>query len=177
MQLVKYAAAQTECLTANWNTGNGGPIGLGDMSEANGAIPGTSVGSPGHPEGTHTYGHDMDIAYYQINTPDNRLRSVCPHTIGNQEQYHCTGPAHLLDEWRTAVFIAKLHDTPQLRVIGVDGQGLGVIVQAVQQSRVREGIQPRLFSTGNPYRPDDPFRFGTSAGGTDYRGVFILLVA
>jgi hypothetical protein len=58
MQLVKYAAAQVECLTRGWNFGNGEPIGLGDMSEENGDIPGTSIGSPGRPSGTHVDGYD-----------------------------------------------------------------------------------------------------------------------
>ena len=49
MMLVKYAAAMTACQSEGWSFGNGGPLGLGDMSEADGAIPGTSVGSPGHP--------------------------------------------------------------------------------------------------------------------------------
>ncbi|MFC1609772.1 hypothetical protein ACFL6C_02330 [Myxococcota bacterium] len=122
MQLVKHASSKTRCLTEAWTYGNGGPIGLGDMSEANGAIPGTSVGQPGHPQGTHEDGHDMDLGYFQVGTQDNRLRAVCDHYANGQEQYHCVGPADLLDGWRTAVFIAALHDSPQLRVIGVDGK-------------------------------------------------------
>ena len=87
--LVKYAAAQVECLTGDWAFGNHQPLGLGDMSEADGAIPGTSIGSPGHPEGTHVDGYDMDIAYYQLSASDNRLRAVCDHVSGGADQYHC----------------------------------------------------------------------------------------
>ena len=68
-------------------------------------------------------GHDMDIAYYQVGTPNNVLRSVCEHREPNGEDaYHCTDEPVYLDAWRTAVFLAYLHDNPHLRVIGVDGQ-------------------------------------------------------
>ena len=46
MMLVKHAAAVVHCRAATWTPGNRKPIGLGDMSEANGAIPGTSVRNP-----------------------------------------------------------------------------------------------------------------------------------
>lgn len=122
MMLVKYATAMVACQAASWTAGNGGPLGLGDMSEADGSIPGTREGSPGHPAGTHVNGHDMDIAYYQTGTADNRLRSVCDHVSGGRDQYHCTGEPTLLDPWRTALFLGHLHATPNLRVIGVDGR-------------------------------------------------------
>ena len=87
MMAILHAAAVVECKAAGW-AGNGGPLGLGDMSEVNGAIPGTAMGSPGHPAGTHTDGRDIDLAYFQAGTPDNRLRPVCPDTEG-QNQNHC----------------------------------------------------------------------------------------
>jgi hypothetical protein len=121
MMLVKYAAAMVACQARGW-PGNGGELGLGDMSERDGAIPGTSIGSPGHPAGTHVNGHDMDIAYFQVGTADNTLRPICPHTSGGSDAYHCTGEPSSLDVWRSALFIAHLHATPRLRVIGVDGR-------------------------------------------------------
>ena len=128
MMLVKYAAASVDCLAKAWDHGNHEPLGLGDMSEASGGIPGTREGQPGHPEGTHVGGHDMDIAYYQVATPDNRLRSVCDNVSGGRDAYHCVSAPTLLDPWRTSLFIAKLHESPQLRVIGVDGQ-VGPLVE------------------------------------------------
>jgi hypothetical protein len=134
MLLVKYAAAYTWCVSQGWSHGNAGqPLGLGDMSEATGDIPGTSIGSPGHPAGTHVDGHDMDIAYYQSGTPDNTLRPVCTHQGGGQDAYHCLGNPDLLDPWRTAVFIGMLHVTPQLRVIGVDGKVGPIVEEKVAQ--------------------------------------------
>lgn len=134
MMLIKYAAAATECLSQNWTTfGNGEPIGLGDMSESNGAIPGTSDGSPGHPAGTHEDGRDMDIGYFQLTAPDNHLRPICDHVSGGSDQYHCVSEPDELDVWRTALFIGKMHDSVQLRVIGVDGRAGPLIESAVDQ--------------------------------------------
>ncbi len=132
MLLIKYAAAKVACLAPNW-PGNGGELGLGDMSEGNGAIPGASINQPGHPEGTHVNGHDMDIGYYQVGTPNNQLRPICPHAENGQEAYHCVGAPDKLDPWRTALFIAHMHDSPQLRVIGVDGKAGVIITAAVKQ--------------------------------------------
>lgn len=129
MALVKYASAMVACQSEGWTFGNGGLLGLGDMSEADGAIPGTSVGSPGHPAGTHVDGHDMDIAYYQVSTSDNRLRAVCEHVASGEDVYHCVDNPDQLDPWRTALFIGHLHANPNLRVIGVDGR-VGPIVEA-----------------------------------------------
>lgn len=133
MMLVKYAAAMVACQTGGWSFGNGGPVGLGDMSEASGAIPGTREMDPGHPAGTHVNGHDMDIGYYQTGTANNYLRPICEHTTGGRDQYHCTAPPHLLDPWRSSLFLGHLHASPQLRVIGVDGQAGLMIESALSQ--------------------------------------------
>ena len=81
-ELVKYAAGKVDCKAANWDYGNFAPLGLGDMSEADGSIPGTSTGNPGHPPGSHEHGFDIDIAYYQLYAPDNLLRAVGIHFYG-----------------------------------------------------------------------------------------------
>ena len=129
IQLVQYAAAKVDCVTAGWDYGNLEPIGLGDMSEADGSIPGTSTGSPGHPPGTHTDGKDVDIAYFQLYAPDNHLRSVGVHYSGPfQDASHLLGPPHALDVWRTALFVAYLSEHPRVRVIGVDGK-IGSILE------------------------------------------------
>jgi hypothetical protein len=126
MMLIAYASAKTLCKSAGWTVGNGGPIGLGDMSEKNGAIPGTSVGQPGHPKGTHTNGFDMDLGYYQQNTPDNKLRPICEHA-----NYHCTKAPHLLDTWRNALFLGFVFESQRVRVVGVDGQAGQLMTSAI----------------------------------------------
>jgi hypothetical protein len=80
----------------------------------------------------------MDIAYFQVGTRDNILRAVCTHTSRGQDQYHCVREPENLDPWRTALFIAHLHESPQLRVIGVDGR-IGVTVEAAVQQLCAEG--------------------------------------
>lgn len=133
IMLVQYATSMVECQSANWTFGNRQPLGLGDMSEGNGAIPGTSVGQPGHPPGTHEFGRDMDIAYYQLQAADNRLRSVCPHTQNGQDQYRCVAPPTDLDVWRSALFVGHLHANTRLRVVGLDGQVGPLVESAMQQ--------------------------------------------
>lgn len=120
--LLEHVTAKVLCKTAAWDTGNGGALGLGDMSEANGAIPGTSIGDPGHPEGTHTNGFDIDLGYYQKGTANNRLRPICTHTTNGVDQYHCTGEPTLLDTWRHALFLGYVFESPRTRVVGVDGK-------------------------------------------------------
>jgi hypothetical protein len=137
IQILKYATAKTACKGEGW-AGNGGRLGMGDMSESNGAIPGTRDGSPGHPEGTHRNGYDIDIGYYQVNTADNRLRPVCDHYENGQEVYHCTSEPNRLDPWRTAFFIAALHESGRIRVIGVDGQ-VGPIVESAMDQLCASG--------------------------------------
>jgi len=122
MMLIKYATAFVACKAKDWTSGNGKPLGLIDMSESNGAIPGTSINQPGHPTGTHTNGFDIDVAYYQNGTADNKAREVCDHYTNGVEQYHCTATPHLLDVWRNALFIGALHSHPNLRVMGCDGK-------------------------------------------------------
>lgn len=122
VMLIKWATAYVDCKAKDWVGGNGHPLGLGDMSEQNGAIPGTAIGSPGHPDGTHVNGYDMDIAYFQNQPPDNKLRPVCDHVSGGKDQYHCVSEPWRLDLWRTALFLGALFDSPRTRVIGVDGK-------------------------------------------------------
>lgn len=136
--LVSYASAWVRCMTKDrWEFGSGtnyeAALGLGDMSEANGDIPGESIGQPGHPAGTHVDGSDMDIGYYQLGAADNKLRSVCEHYQGGQDQYRCVAPPTSLDVWRTALVLAKMHDNPALRVIGVDGQIGQLVDSAITQ--------------------------------------------
>ncbi|MFO0640394.1 MAG: hypothetical protein U0183_14340 [Polyangiaceae bacterium] len=137
VMLVKWVTAFVAC-KAKPGTGNGAPLGLGDMSEANGAIPGTSVGSPGHPQGTHTNGNDMDIAYYQARGTNNNLRPVCPYLEGGRDAYHCVGAPDNLDVHKTALALGAFYESARVRIIGVDGQ-VGPLVQAELAKICAEG--------------------------------------
>jgi len=135
VMLVKWATAYVECKSTGWTGGNGYPLGLGDMSESLGEIPGTAIEQPGHPAGTHVNGQDMDIAYYQNSLtgyPNNFLRPICDHTLNGALQYHCVSEPYMLDVWRSALFVGALFSSPRTRVIGVDGKAGDLISQALQ---------------------------------------------
>jgi len=139
MYLIKYATAKVAQKTATWDYGNGEPLGLGDMSEANGAIPGTSTGFPEHPEGSHTDGCDIDTAYYQLYAPDNLLRAICDYYDNESLVYNCVDEPYALDRWRTALFLAYLSEHPRLRVVGVDGKA-GPILHDTLDELVASGF-------------------------------------
>ena len=122
MMLIGYASAKVACKATDWNYGSSAPLGLVDMSEADGSIPGTSIGYPAHPSETHEDGKDIDTAYYQLYAADNKGRPVGVHFEGVNEAYHLLEPPYGLDRWRTALFVAFLAEHPRLRVVGVDGQ-------------------------------------------------------
>ena len=92
------------------------------MSEADGSIPGTSIGYPGHPPGTHENGKDIDTAYYQLYAKDNMGRPVGVHYESYYDAYHLVEAPYALDNWRAALYLTYLAEHPRLRVIGVDGQ-------------------------------------------------------
>jgi hypothetical protein len=131
--LVKYATAAVACLMPGSY-----PLGLGDMSEQTGDVPGTAAGQLRHPAGTHVQGLDIDIAYYQVNQPNNYLRPICDHYSGGQDQYHCVSAPTFLDVPRTTLFLAKLMESSRIRVIGVDGT-VGTLVEAEAQNLHTQG--------------------------------------
>ncbi len=120
--LIRYAA----CEVAHRYPG-GRPIGLSDLSQADGRTPGTDVGSPRHPTTTHT-GNDMDLAYYQTDGA-NEPQIICgdgSDRNGNgspgtyNDGYFCTTETNIVDWARQAYWFAKLASTPLVRVFGVD---------------------------------------------------------
>lgn len=131
MMLVSYATSRTACKAAGWTPGNGGALGLGDMSEANGAIPGTSIGSPGHPAGTHVNGFDIDLGYFQVGTANNQLRPICEHSSNGADQFHCVAPPTNLDVWRHAMFLGSVFESTRTRVVGVDGKVGPLLISAM----------------------------------------------
>ena len=140
--LIKWASAYVDCKAKSWGGGNGHPLGLGDMSESNGAIPGTSIGQPGHPPNTHVNGYDMDIAYYQTKGTNNYLKAVCDYISNGQNAYHCVSEPHLLDVWRSALFVGALLTSARTRVIGVDGK-VGPLIQQAMPGLCAAGWLPQ----------------------------------
>ncbi len=130
---MKYASAKTLCKTAGWQTGLGGAIGIGNISEADGSAPGTASGQPMHPVGVHLGGLTVDTGYFQVGTEDNHLRPVCEHEFDGVEQYHCVKPPHGMDPWRTAYFLSALLESGRIHTIGVDGKAGQPILDALAQ--------------------------------------------
>ena len=56
---------------------------------------GTAIGSPGHPQGTHVNGNDIDLAYYQVNTANNYLRTHLAYGLGNTYEHVPADPLAL----------------------------------------------------------------------------------
>jgi hypothetical protein len=149
VMLVQWAAASVACLMpGSW------PIGLGDMSEQNGAIPGTSIGQPGHPAGTHVNGVDIDMAYFQTGQTNNNLRPVCEHTKSGADQYHCVAPPTILDAPRSALLVAKFLESSRTRVIGVDGQ-IGPLLQAEAKNLYAKGLISKSTLNGMAFETTD----------------------
>jgi hypothetical protein len=138
MQLVKYAAAKLECRTADWDYGNFAPLGLGDMSQADGSTP----TFPTHI--THEDGNHIDIAYYQLYAGDNLLRPVCRRTT---DGYYCSEPPYALDVLRTALFMARLAEHPHLRYILVDNLVGLALEEAFDDLEAFGWIEPGLRTT------------------------------
>ena len=160
--VVQYAAAKVTCRAATWNTGIGGPIAVGDMSEQDGATPGTHTGFPRHPLETHVDGLAIDIAYFQAdNSPDNHLRAICPHISSTTgERYRCLAAPTRLDAWRTALFLGAFLESPRIRVIGIDGRAARPILAAFDELCSKDWITSEAcarrariqFETRNTHR-------------------------
>ena len=116
------------------------PLGLGDMSQYDAAIPGLIENAPRHPEGRHEHGNEIDLAYYQTGF-DNALREVCEN-----DGAFCTDEPDRLDIGPTALLIATiLEDDAVLRVV-TDPLVREQLVHAsngltpAQQNRLQNGI-------------------------------------
>ncbi len=143
--LVQHATSAVLCtLPGSW------PLALGDMSMSDSDTPTTKSGIKRHPKGTHEAGLDIDIAYYQVNTANNYLRPVCPHLINGQKAYHCVGPPDILDAERSALFIARLLESPRVRVIGVDGKIGPLIAAAMKKLHDKKLIRTSAWQRFGP---------------------------
>lgn len=150
--IIQYAAAKVACKTKFWTYIDYKPVWLIDMSEKDGAIPGTSIGSPGHPPGTHEDGKDLDIAYFHTDVPKvwpwekddpllfkgNYPMVICKPTRFGIGVNRCTKMSKLLDPWRTALLIAYISEHPEIRVIGVDGK-VGPVIESALDQLVQAG--------------------------------------
>jgi hypothetical protein len=119
--LVKYATAAVNCVMPG-----SGALAMIDGSQSDGTVPKSSTGSYRHPPGSHVYGMDLDIGYYQTGATTGTkiaVKEVCPHkdSLG-QDLNHCVSAPDILDVRRSAYLVAKLAETGRFRVAGVDGK-------------------------------------------------------
>lgn len=111
------------------------PLSIGDIGMPDGTTP------EGHPNGTHYYGANVDIAYYirpEVQGEHGNLsyRQICcdaPLSDWGCVDTNTSSPdygvckdgsetTHIVDLPRTAMFIAKLAGTGRIRVIGVEAK-------------------------------------------------------
>ncbi len=103
------------------------PLGLADLTQANGRIPGTDVGDARHPDGTHD-GSDLDIAYYQTDGV-NDAQIICGdgsdrNENGTRGQFNdgrfCTTEQNIVDLEQQVYFMALMAYHGGWRIVGVD---------------------------------------------------------
>jgi len=112
------------------------PLGIGDIGLPDGTTPN------GHPNGTHYYGTNIDVAYYIKPESQGEYGNMCYRHICCEAamtdwscvEYSNTASAdygtckpgsektHIVDIPRTAMFIAKIAGSGHLRVIGVEAK-------------------------------------------------------
>lgn len=103
------------------------PLGLSDLSQADGLTPGMDMGRARHPESTHR-GNDLDVAYFQTDGANNpqiicgdgsdRNGNGSPGRFNNG--YYCTTDDNIVDLEREAYFLAMMSRSDLVRVFGVD---------------------------------------------------------
>lgn len=103
------------------------PLGLADLTQSDGRIPGTDVGNTRHPSGTHD-GSDLDIAYYQTDGV-NDAQIICgdgSDRNGNgtrgtfNDGRFCTTEENIVDIEQQTYFMALLAHHRGWRIVGVD---------------------------------------------------------
>jgi hypothetical protein len=113
------------------------PVQLIEGTQADGQTPGTDVGAPRHPAGTHQ-GSDIDMAYYGSDGNDD-LRSVCGDGTeppsGGGHKYDdggfCTTNKNVVDWHKEALFLAQMAMSPYYRTVCVDRTMPTQLVSAV----------------------------------------------
>ncbi|MBS1149788.1 MAG: hypothetical protein H6Q89_1486, partial [Myxococcaceae bacterium] len=123
--LLKYA---TDSVQVRFPGTANDAVAVSDICQADGLTPGTDVGSPRHPTTTHVRGNDVDVAYFQ-NDGKSNYQIICgpgTDTNGNgsggtyNDGQFCTTNTNVVDIAREVFFLAKLAESPDFRVVGVD---------------------------------------------------------
>ncbi len=152
-----------------------GPLGVTQVGDWQGDIPGVKEGDQWHPDGTHTSGFDMDTAYYRTDGP-NAGGYICEDDIcevteaggcyGGGIDYFCDSTSdHWVDVERMALYYGHFLQSRIIRVIGADRIVVGDVLDAadrlVDEGRmdgtIRNEMYGRLACDGSY---DECFRAG-----------------
>ena len=142
VMLVRYALHETQVRFPGTR-----PLGIFDAGQRDGSTPGYDVGNPRHPEGTHDQGGSIDLAYFSILaaygfTDYSATRIVCDKNEGSNNGFFCNPGAaqtHVVDLPRQVFFMAKLFESPRVRVIGVD-QVIAPLLRAEADRQLALGL-------------------------------------
>lgn len=136
------------------------PIGVADLSQEDGEIPGTDVGVPRHPAPSHTKGFSADITYFRRNGKTLEDSPACVTKNGD----FCDG-SHDVDVVPTARLFAYLARSKRLAQIIVDPMmmdDLGAALDALAQDGVDGATTARGLLTTNVPLHTDHFHFSVS---------------
>ncbi len=136
-----------------------GPLGLADLTQADGRIPGSDVGNTRHPSGTHD-GSDLDLAYYQTDGLSD-AQIICgdgsdDNPNGTRGRYNdgefCTTEQNIVDIEQQVFFMALMAQHPGWRIVGIDVTLADDVEEEVARLRSSGVISPvvrdRLQSLG-----------------------------
>jgi hypothetical protein len=130
-----------------------GPVGIGDLSEQSGAIPGTDEDKPRHPAPSHTNGFSVDVTYWRMGGRSLEDSPACP----SKTREFCDG-AHDVDVPATAALFAMFARSGRVVQIIVDPimeSDLGAALDTLVSSGVAGAAGARkVLVSGIPFHAD-----------------------
>ena len=129
------------------------PIGVGDLSQLDGEIPGTDVGAPRHPAPSHTKGFSADLTYFRLAGKTLEDTPACP----SKTREFCEGP-HDVDVAPTATLFARLASSKRVVQIIVDPVMVDDLTQALD-ALITKGtngaaLAKAVLTSGIPFHAD-----------------------
>jgi hypothetical protein len=106
------------------------PVGIMDLSQADGKVPGTDVKGPRHTYPAHAGGYAADVAYYRMNG-DNSGQPTCPTATNGMS---CSGPSDMDPMKNVTYFLALAQELHLVQLI----------VDPVMEPNVRTELQRQL---------------------------------
>lgn len=128
-------------------------IGVADLSQEDGQIPGTDVGAPRHPAPSHSNGFSVDLTYFRKDGRTLEDSPACP----SKTREFCEGP-HDVDVMPTAQLFALLARTERLVQIIIDpmmeADLAGALETLAKTGTPGAAIASKLLTSGIPFHAD-----------------------